>query len=93
MIKKNPYHDIKREELIPRDHLAILRTVLANERTLLAYARTAIGLLASGAGLLEFINMTWAHVTGWGLLVATPIVLGLGFYRFLSVHKDLKHLR
>lgn len=93
MLKKSPYHGIKRDELIARDHLAVHRTVLANERTLLAYGRTAIGLLASGAGLLEFIDMLWAQVTGWLLLAATPLVFGLGLYRFLQVQKDLKHLR
>ncbi|HQZ43477.1 MAG TPA: DUF202 domain-containing protein, partial [Flavobacteriales bacterium] len=36
------------EDLILRDHLALVRTRLANERTLLSYIRSALYLLLGG---------------------------------------------
>jgi len=41
------------DELILRDHLALVRTRLANERTLLSYIRSALYLLIGGIALLQ----------------------------------------
>ena len=51
--KSMPYQDIK-EQLILRDHLAVDRTILANERTFLAYIRTAITLFVAGLSFIHF---------------------------------------
>ena len=52
-MKKNPYEQFADSELILRDHLAIDRTVLANERTFLAYCRPALPLILTGAGCIK----------------------------------------
>ena len=88
----SPYPAIAPEALTLRDRLAAERTVLANERTLLAYVRTALGLLAGGAGLVHFVETEWALLVGWALIGASPLVLGVGAYRFLRVRRELAAL-
>ncbi len=90
---KAPYRDVAKEELILRDVLAADRTVMANERTLLSYVRTALGLLAGGASLIHFFDVGWLQAAGWVMVPFAPLVLGIGFWRFYHVRKDLKHLR
>jgi len=53
-MKSEPYAQSKNDELTLRYHLAVDRTVLANERTLPSYVYTALALAASGAALIHF---------------------------------------
>lgn len=71
------------------DHLALDRTVLANERTLLSYVRTALGLLGAGAGAAHFIDDPWLVAGGWALALASPVVLGAGVIRYRRVRAHL----
>lgn len=61
------------EELILRDHLALDRTILANERTFLSYIRTTLAMIVVGATLIhlseEFL------IDSFGVI---SIVIGIG---------------
>lgn len=81
------------EETQIRDGLARQRTELANERTLLAYVRTALALLLTGMGLLKFFGTVSATILGWGSLVLGPLVLLIGFWRFLHSRQQIEGFR
>lgn len=74
------------------DHLALDRTVLANERTLLAYVRTTLGLLGGGVAVAHFIDDRWLTLLGWALALAAPIVMGIGAMRYRRVRANLRAL-
>lgn len=71
------------------DHLALDRTVLANERTLLAYVRTTLGLLGGGVAVAHFIDDPWLTLLGWALALAAPVVLAIGVRRYQRVRARL----
>ena len=77
-------------EPVSRDHLALVRTDLANERTLLAYGRTALMVTGSGVSLIKFFaDSPILPAIGWALTVA-GIVIGLvGTVRFVRLQKRL----
>jgi inner membrane protein YidH len=81
------------DDLILRDVLAIDRTVLANERTLLAYVRTVLALLAAGGSVIHFVEAWWALPVGVLLLLAAPLALTIGVWRFRRVNRDLRRVR
>jgi putative membrane protein len=91
------FENVKHDELILRDRLAIDRTHLANERTLLAYIRTAFMLIVAGATALKALpGDRVAVVTGWVLLAVGLIVALFGAGRFQAfrrrVQRDAKEL-
>ena len=57
-MRQSPYSHYGSQALSLTDHLAIDRTILANERTLLAYLRTALGLVVIGATFLHFLEVS-----------------------------------
>ena len=77
-----PYADDQPRELILRDHLAIDRTILANERTFLAYIRTALTLFVVGASLIRFFDSPTATVLGWVFIPIGLAVLAFGISRY-----------
>lgn len=80
---------MKRLELSTTDHLALVRTKLANERTLLAYFRTFIVLLSSGVAILKLELLSEIRSIGILLLIITPILFLIGLFRFLHVKKKI----
>jgi putative membrane protein len=76
-------------ELTTTDHLALVRTKLANERTLLAYFRTFIVLLSSGVAILKLELLSEIRSIGILLLIITPILFLIGLFRFLYVKKKI----
>ena len=69
------------DELILRDHLALVRTRLANERTLLSYIRSALYLLIGGIALLQmedYVDLPWADILS---LVLCVLFVLIGLYR------------
>lgn len=88
-----PYENVKPEQLILRDQLAIDRTHLANERTLLAYVRTAFMLLIAGATAIKALPADRVAVTSGWLLLGTGLVVGLfGARRFLAMRRRIRQV-
>jgi putative membrane protein len=65
-----------------REHLAVVRSVLANERTFLSYQRTALTQLALAASFIRFFDHPALTVVGWLLLPASAVTIGLGMLRY-----------
>ncbi len=88
-----PYSDYSEKQLILRDHLAIDRTILANESTFLAYIRTSLALVIGGAGVIKFFP------SDYSLIIAFPFILGgavtflLGLKRYSKMATDIKSIR
>ena len=70
-----------------KDVLAVARTMMANERTVLAYGRTALGLYGAGIGFLKFLDFPLVMLTGWGLIGAATLILGLGVRQYHRIRK------
>jgi putative membrane protein len=72
------YRDVDPDTMILRDHLALGRTVLANERTALAYLRTAVALVITGLLLIRFSEesaIPYTGLVGWLMLAAATVVI------------------
>jgi len=75
-----------------RDHLALVRTDLANERTLLAYSRTALMIIATGFSLIKFFTESPLLIQlGWAMCIAGTIVSIIGVVRFTRLSRRLRH--
>ena len=92
------YDDVKPDQLILRDHLALDRTELANERTLLAYIRTALALFLTGFsamhlpafnGELAFEDLAY-ELFGWVLVIAAVLTLVIGYIRYRRVMRRIQ---
>ena len=73
------------EDMILRDHLALDRTLLANERTYLSYLRTVVSFIVAGITL-------WKAIGGaTGVLIATILFVSAGYagYRGNKVFKEV----
>ena len=77
------------EDLILRDHLALVRTRLANERTLLSYIRSALYLLIGGIALLQLENYGDLRWVGKTSLVMCVLFITIGFYRYHTLRRQL----
>jgi len=80
------------EDLILRDHLALVRTRLANERTLLSYIRSALYLLLGGIALLQLENYGDLHWVGNAALVMCVLFITIGFYRYHTLRRQLDRI-
>jgi len=89
MEKKLP-ENVKEEELIYRDILAIDRTCMALERTLLTYIRTALTFILGGITLIKFFDSTLLTIIGFLLIPAGLCVLVLGFISYRRIKSRIK---
>ena len=80
------------EDLILRDHLALVRTRLANERTLLSYIRSALYLLLGGIALLQLENYGDLYWVGNASLVMCVLFITIGFYRYHTLRRQLDRM-
>lgn len=88
----NPYNfDVgdHKQEMILRDHLAVGRTVMANETSFLAYIRTALTLAVAGVSLLKFFNDSTATVVGWIFLALAAALILNGALRYEEMDSAL----
>lgn len=78
------FREMKKEDLILRDYLALDRTALANRRTLLSYIRTALGFFGTGVAGVKLIS-DWPAIYHLCviLMFLSPIVLVVGFVQFI----------
>ena len=78
------------EDLILRDHLALVRTRLANESTLLSYIRSSLYLLIGGMALINvegYGDLRWA---GYVSLTLSGLFIIIGILRYHSLRLRLK---
>lgn len=79
------------EKIILRDHLAIIRTRLANERTLFAYIRTFIYLFMGGMAITKISELYQIVWLGEASLILSGIILVFGFVRFYILRRQLNN--
>ncbi len=92
-MRKGFYENFTKQELILRDHLAIDRTILANESTFLAYIRTSLAVTAAGATLIHFFTEFYIQVIGFSLIVLGILIFLWGYRRFKNMEKDIKRIK
>ena len=80
-----------REDLILRDHLALVRTRLANERTLLSYIRSTLYLLVGGLALLQMEGLGRLHGLGIVALCLSAVFVLFGIYRYVTLRRQLNN--
>lgn len=85
----NPYAKFAERDLTLNDHLAIDRTVLANERTLLAYGRTALAMLIIGGSAIKFFDSVVMLVIGVPFLLGGVGIIALGWVRYARLRRFL----
>lgn len=65
-----------------RDHLALMRTELANERTLLAYSRTGLAVLVGGLTIWQLTTDHVLRLAAIALGVIGIVSLVVGVWRY-----------
>ena len=98
-MQHNLYAQFNTSELILRDHLAVDRTLLANERTLLSYLRSGVALFIAGISIVHFSNQGWFSAVGFLCLPCGVLTVLFGIQRFrqmnraiLVIRQELKHI-
>ncbi len=81
------------EQFILRDHLAIDRTMLANESTFLAYIRTGLAMAAAGATLIHFGGDRASLIIGMVLVVGGALIFFIGVGRYRKMRKTIHDIR
>ena len=77
------------DALILRDHLALIRTRLANERTLLSYIRSTLYLLLGGVALLKIEGYGDLRLVGYIALAVSALFVIIGTYRYVTLRRQL----
>ncbi len=78
-----------KEQLILRDHLALVRTRLANESTLLSYVRSSLYLLLGGVALMQVEGKNDLRYVGYVALVFSAAFFVIGLYRYYTLRRSL----
>lgn len=87
------YDRFKSEDMVLRDHLAVDRTILANERTFLAFIRTALTLFIGGISFIKFFDLFLLKVIGWVFVPLGILILLIGIKKYFRIKKDLQRLK
>lgn len=88
-MQHEPHSSLSGRELSLADHLAINRTVLANERTALAYGRTVLAMLVVGGTCVKFFDSALMQALGITFMTAAAAVAAMGFARFNRTRRYL----
>jgi putative membrane protein len=80
---------MEKSNLPVNESLALERTKLAIERTFLAYFRTAVVFLSSGFAIFQIESLSQIKELGLVLMIIGPIVLIVGFVRFIVIRKKI----
>jgi len=67
------------------DHLATIRSILANERTLLAYFRTALTLFVAGVSFIKFFGALVLTIMGWMFVFIGIFTLIVGVVKYKNM--------
>ena len=81
-----------KQEMILRDHLAVDRTIMANETSFLAYIRTALTLAVAGVTLLKLFNDPFTNIIGWIFLGLAALLFVNGSMRYSEMDTVLHNL-
>ena len=81
------------EQFILRDHLAIDRTMLANESTFLAYIRTGLAMSAAGATLVRFGLDKNSEILGSILVFGGVAIFLVGVLRYRAMKRVIHDIR
>lgn len=74
------------ERMILRDHLAVDRTMLANETSFMSYVRTSLTLIAVGATVIKFFNNNeYMQALGWVMIVVGGWLSVHGYVRYRKI--------
>ncbi len=87
------YKDFLAHQFILRDHLAIDRTMLANESTFLAYVRTGLAVSAAGATLVHFSVSSFYDLVGGASIFFGFLIFLVGIHRYNRMKKAISHIR
>ena len=79
---KNLYKTYLNTSLSLNDHLAAIRSILANERTFLSYQRSALAFAITGFTLIKFSDVLWMEIIGIGFLPFAVVTAVLGVVRY-----------
>lgn len=77
------------EKLILRDHLALVRTRLANETALLSYIRSSLYLLIGGLALLQVEGHGDFRWVAYPAFVLSALFILVGAYRYNALRMHL----
>jgi putative membrane protein len=86
---KKTYEAFSEEEMILRDHLALDRTILANERTFLSYVRTTLAVVIVGATLLHLSQDYVLDSLGALCILSGIIILVIGSKRTMAMSRAI----
>lgn len=81
------------DQFILRDHLAIDRTMLANESTFLSYIRTALAMSVAGGTLLHFGLQFRADIIGAAMLAGGVLIFVVGVFRYRHTRSTIHQIR
>lgn len=89
-MRRLPYDDYRRVELILRDWLAMDRTTFAGTRTFLAYLRAvATAIIATVIFIAIFRSSLWGAVAYFGFVIAAVLLLfGVLQYQKITSHQQ-----
>ncbi len=80
---------MEKSNLPVNESLALERTKLAIERTVRAYFRTAVVFLSSGFAIFQIESLSQIKELGLVLMIIGPIVLIVGFVRFIVIRRRI----
>ncbi len=83
--KSHIYKSLCKGFLSLSDHLATIRSILANERTLLSYIRTALTLFVAGVSFIKFFGMLLLTIIGWGFIFVGFVTLIVGIIKYKNM--------
>jgi inner membrane protein YidH len=81
-----------KQEMILRDHLAVDRTIMANETSFLAYIRTALTLAVAGVTLLKLFGDVYTSIIGWVFLGLSALLFINGAIRYEEMDGVLQQM-
>lgn len=82
--------EIRKNEEVLYDELAIERTKMANDRTILSFIRTCLYFSIAGFSFNEFISGKPGNYLGISLFIVAGIILAIGIIRYLQVAKKIR---
>ena len=87
------YTKFQERELILREHLALDRTILANERTFLGYIRTSLTLFVVGVTFIKFFNILFLAIMGWIFILVGILIFIFGLIKYVRTKNQINSVK